>query len=147
MNWKATAMLRVLAISGLVVFVGCGANPADYPEMGSVSGRVTHDGEPVENARVVFKPATGRGSSGTTDASGNYELRYSGNVIGAVLGKHSVSIFKEVVDPEAPVPSEENAVEVPRINLIPARYSGADSELSGEVTAGKNTIDFELTSQ
>jgi hypothetical protein len=36
---------------------------------------------------------------------------------------------------------------LPLAELLPKRYRGIDSELSAEVEAGRNVIDFELTSE
>ena len=49
---------------------GCGGAPDDRPDLGEVSGVVTLDGAPVENAVVQFTPAAGRPSQARTAADG-----------------------------------------------------------------------------
>lgn len=77
-----------------VVAAGCGGVAA-VP----VSGRVTVNGEPLENVAVNFAPiaaegAEGPGSSGVTDAAGRFSLKTIGErrVSGAVAGKHLVTL-------------------------------------------------------
>lgn len=136
MRGMSTLLDRVVASCLLISIVGCSNNPAKYPETGAVSGTVTLDGEPLEGAAVSFIPAEGRPSKGKTDAQGKYVLRYAGGIQGAMLGPCKVSITKTVADE-----ATETMVE-----MLPARYIGAESELTAEVTDGQNTFDFALTS-
>lgn len=89
-----------LVVVALLSAIGCGG--AEGPELGYVSGTVTMDGQPVgAGYEVEFVPHTEGGvdgrkssSSGTTDDSGVYVLKYaSGGVEGAELGKHGVVII------------------------------------------------------
>jgi hypothetical protein len=64
--------------------------------LGHVHGRVTLGGKPLAHAGIAFQPKTnGRESFGTTNANGEYELTYLGQVKGAGLGENSVRITKE----------------------------------------------------
>lgn len=120
----------------LLALLGCGPS---Y-DVNSVTGIVTMDGAPLPNARVTFTPPQGRPSTGVTDASGRYELRYVRDTMGAEVGRHAVAITTEFVPPvsdvETPTPPEK----------IPARYNTATT-LSEEVQAGPNEIDFALESK
>jgi len=136
----------VLATLYSVVVAGCG-KPGDYPDLIPVSGTVTMDGQPLAGARVSFVPDGARPSSGTTDASGRYELQYTGEYAGAVVGKHRVSISKTAPDPNYTPGPEEEDDEPGQVETIPKQYRGIDSELTAEVKAGANTLDFDLTSQ
>ena len=132
-------MLVWMLAFGMVV--GCGG-PSDQPDLGSVSGTVTLDGKPLANATVMFQPEQGRPSYGVTDDDGYYELRYTANTDGAVVGKHVVSITT-YEDPEeegqkptpekVPVDYNENAAENPEMNV--------------EVKSGSQTFDFNLTTE
>jgi len=60
-----------------------------------VSGKVTMNGRPLGNVRVDFHPdpdkgTRGTGSSGTTDAEGNFTLTLAPNKPGAVAGHYRV---------------------------------------------------------
>jgi hypothetical protein len=126
--------LALVAVALLVA--GCGG-PAN---VGVVTGVVTLDGQPLEDARVTFQPREGSPSAGTTDASGRYELRYTRSVKGAVVGEHEVSIstFR---------PGNPDAE--PRIERQPERVAARynhKTELQAVVRPGKNQVDFALES-
>ncbi|MGY8771700.1 MAG: carboxypeptidase-like regulatory domain-containing protein [Pirellulales bacterium] len=108
--------------------IGCGGG--DYSDLGTVSGTVTLDGQPLSNATVEFQPAEGRPSIGISDTSGNYTLEFSFNNPGASIGSHTVSITTA----EARVKEK-----------LPAKYH-TKSELKEEVQGGSNTFDLHLTS-
>jgi len=121
-----------LAMFLLAAAAGCGKS--DRPPLGAVSGQVTLDGAALPNALVIFTPdGPGRTSLGTTDGDGRYSLTYLRDIMGANLGRHYVRITTA---------NEENAGR----ELLPEKYH-AKSELSAEVVAGSNTIDFALESK
>jgi hypothetical protein len=112
----------------LIVVLTVGCQPAG-PELGLVSGRVTLDGQPLEGARLMFQPDGNKPPSvGVTDKDGHYDAFYKRDVDGALVGNHTVRI--RIADKP----------------VIPAKYND-NSELQREVKAGKNEIDFELTSK
>jgi hypothetical protein len=99
-------LLAALALSGCV---------KSGPELAPVSGRVTLDGKPLENADVVFQPENpGSPSYGRTAADGSYELGYKQGIAGALVGKHTVSIrvSPEVVRNAPKIARVERRVEV-----------------------------------
>ena len=118
-----------------VAFTGCSNVGSDQPETGLVSGTVTLDGTAVANAQVTFKPESGRPSSGTTDASGNYQLLYNSTTMGAKVGKHTVAISTVAVS------EEEQPTE-----LLPMAVADGTT-LTAEVSSGSNEIDFALESK
>ncbi len=126
----------VCLLGALFAIVGCGGD-ATRPPISTVTGVVTLDGQPLENASVMFQPETGRPSSGTTDKEGRYTLEYSPGVPGAAEGKHTVIIRTLVPgeDGQPPVSPEK----------LPARYHD-ETELEVEVTSGNNVHNFDLTS-
>jgi hypothetical protein len=128
---------------------GCGSK-GDQPELGTVNGTVTLDGQPLVGVAVVFQPDNGRPSRGMTDAEGKYELIYIRQTKGAKVGPHRVEI----------APSEEGGVEETEGDAdespaagskpaakskVPVRYN-SKSELNIEVKSGANKIDFDLKS-
>lgn len=150
-GWGLSGGLLALVVVGPSL-AGCGGRPAGYPETAPVSGVVTLDGEPLEGASVSFIPAAGRSSSGQTDSSGRYELYYTGRIKGAMLGKHRVSISRPVPDQRHVFTEDERELreqghyQGPLIESLPSCYHGVTSELTAEVVAGRNTVDFALSS-
>jgi hypothetical protein len=65
------------------------------------------------------------------------ELKYTHELDGAVLGKHSVRI--------TPAEEENEEGEVTQSGAkIPAKYGGVNSPLTFTVEKGRNTADFDL---
>jgi hypothetical protein len=126
-------MLRIpILVSVLVACVGCGS---DLP---SVTGTITLDGQPLENAFVEFTPQEPGGSMsyGRTDANGRYDLMFSLNKRGAVPGENVVRITTADVGDMGKANTPER---------VPVRYN-RNSELRVMVEPrGSNVLDFELT--
>ena len=119
----------VLALSLLIGLTGCGGSPAPA----QVTGVVTLDGAPVRGATVTFVPESGeRSSEGMTNAAGEYMLRFTPAVDGAVVGEHRVEISRTEGESER--------------ETLPARYN-SQTELRETLQRGRQVINFELTSQ
>ena len=72
-----------------VLAVGCG----ESSKYAQVSGSVTLDGKPVENATVSFLPkGSGRPAGGNTDANGVFELTTDNPGDGALAGRYIVTV-------------------------------------------------------
>ena len=141
--WTFVAVLFVL------VSTGCGPS-SDMPELGTVTGVVTLDGQPLPGVTVKFVPAEGRTSSGLTDAGGKYELIYTRDVKGAPVGEHKVYISGAGAEGGGN-PNEEGGGEgVPAVKpytgTIPAKYN-EESTLTATVESGSNTCNFDLESK
>lgn len=133
------SFFRLGSLSLLVAVLGCGPS---YP-VNPVTGIVTMDGTPLPNARVTFIPPQGRPSTGVTDATGRYELRYIRDLRGAEVGRHTVAITTEY----EPTPVSEVPTPTPSPpERIPARYNRATT-LTAEVQNGRNEIPFALDSK
>jgi hypothetical protein len=133
----------VLSIGCLLLACwGCGRS-----DLGTVSGTVTLDGQPLEGAQVVFMPqGEGAPSYGQTDAQGLYSLTHTSGHPGALIGSHTVSISVEEEEEYDASGSDQGSVteEPDKPNKVPARYN-EDTELTADVQAGDNTVDFPLT--
>ncbi len=139
MKFSKLFLLTLLLVVPLIFCVGCGdSGGSDQPELGTVSGIVTLDSQPLAGVIITFEPEKGRASNGKTDASGNYELAYLSDAAGAVIGNHTVSIS---TPQEAPTPPGETYKDP-----IPAKYN-SKTTLKEEVKAGANTINFDLSSK
>ena len=145
----------VLAALAVLPLVGCDSGPAT----GLVSGVVTIDGKPIGGAVVNFYPTDGRASTGTTDANGQYELAFTRQKMGAVLGSHKVTITTEIlaeVDYSADddYANREGDASLGRIKnrerreLLSVEYSDYKrSPLLENVVSGENPINFDLKSK
>jgi hypothetical protein len=122
------ACLRLMWIA-TAIFLAAGCGQGDRPPLAPVRGTVRLEGHPLEGGFIVFRPERGRSSSSGIDARGRYELRYVGDIYGAMVGKHTVYIV--------------SATERSPQEKLPARYN-TNSELQAMVTEAANTIDFDL---
>jgi len=137
------AFVFVLPAALSLSLTGCGEPYRVVP----VSGKVTLDGKPVANVRVVFQPSGGKngmepgpGSSGVTDAQGQYTLTTTSAKPkpGAVIGTHTVQ-FGAVMMPK---PGQEAAIPDPKAPKIPST-----SQVFEVPTAGTDQANFDLKPQ
>ena len=132
----------------VVLLAGCGGGLAP------VSGTVTLDGEPVAGAKVTFLPAgPGIPATGTTDATGRYELRIGSGRTGVPRGRYGVTVSKlkvsTVTQGGAHIgtgavetePTSDGLVQVIE-HVVPRRYADpATSGLEIDVTsAGEHAL-------
>jgi hypothetical protein len=130
-------ILYIFVVAPLVS-AGCSTEPA----MGTVSGEVTFDGQPLKDGRVQFTPLDGKGQTGGEPIKdgkftakvpvANMKVEISAN---KVVGKHRVYEG----DPNSPV--TEDVVE-----LIPPKYN-FNSELMLDVKPGSQTVKYDLKSK
>lgn len=108
------------------------------PPLGEVVGKVTINAKPIVGAQVWFYPEKSKitsdgkefkvtASVGMTDAEGRYELTYTTDLKGAVVGECRVQI------------------EVAGYPDIAAQYLGSKSTATRPVKKGRQTIDLELS--
>lgn len=127
---------------GLVILAGCGGDSGFAP----VSGRVLLDGKPIEGAAVLFEPESGGvPATGVTNANGEFSLSTTGHGPGAAVGKHGVSVSKQVVaQPNRKV--EEGEI-VAMKYLTPEKYaSSRTSGINIEVKRGLSPVELQLSS-
>jgi hypothetical protein len=141
---RSSTWLLVTSLAALSTLAGCGEK---LPEFGPVEGIVRIKGKPKSGILVRFLPDPAKGnelpynSSGLTDASGKYQLRYAFkdvSGVGAPVGWHRVVVEDSSLSsiPQgAPIP--------PRI--IPVAYnSPATTPLAFEVAVEPQTIDINI---
>ncbi|WP_146115540.1 MULTISPECIES: DUF4198 domain-containing protein [Pirellulaceae] len=134
---KYLSGLATLLATFLVLFIGGCSNSSDVQP---VSGTVTLDGQPLAGVMVRFTPQTGEKrttSLGKTDEQGRYELRYTSQQQGALIGIHKVQVVNIDGLPEPGMPKAQK---------VPKQYD-VQSELTAEVTPSENIFNFELTSK
>ncbi|PQO36799.1 carboxypeptidase regulatory-like domain-containing protein [Blastopirellula marina] len=124
------------AFSLLLATVGCMGGSSEH---GHVTGTLTINGSPVQDAVVTFAPAEGgRSAIAVTQSDGTYELNYTPGVKGAKVGVNNVRITTYV----APELDDNKRVVNPGVaERLPPKYSRGQ-EISVEVKPGDNTFDF-----
>jgi hypothetical protein len=136
--WKTITVsaMALLAFS----LVGCGPSG---PEIASVEGRVTLDGEPLPEAQVLFVPDKGRPSVAKTGTDGYYRLEYVDGLEGAIPGKCRVEITTR-----KPAEPNTEGVMMPAVKeKVPVQYN-RDTTLQFEVKPETNNVaNFDLVSK
>lgn len=142
-----STVVSLMVIAGLATssLSGC-ERSGNTPELGSVHGTVTLDGQPLPEASISFQPTeSGRIALATTDEDGYYELQYSQTHEGAVLGRHVVRIstgqdgYDDGEEVHPPIPEK-----------VPVQYNrdALDNvDMNVEIGVGDNQFDFALTSE
>lgn len=125
-------LVYLAGFAAVAAAVGC--SPGTKFEVARVSGTVTLDGKPLNDAIVLFEPKGGRPSRGRTNAAGHYQLLYTVDIAGAAVGPCSVTISTAVEDQEGNLAPER----------VPARYFEPDA-LGAAVKPRTNVCDFALT--
>ena len=144
--------LTPAAFMALAIFLaGCSGKSGVYS---TVSGKVTHNGTPVEGAKVNFfstVEASGKqgGSySATTDSSGKYVISMVGEDPGIPPGMYKVTIVKLELKGNLPADFDQGQLEASGAakNLLPKDYESVHStKLSATLEPGKNeNVNFEL---
>ena len=141
-------LMALVAFVGLLSISGCGGNS----DLGSVTGTVTVDGEPINYAFVTFMPTTGRASIGNTDSNGVYKLIYVIGQEGALIGNHKViittAVKKEPAYNEGGNDNKDPVRIKGRKELLPKENCDRNhTELTATVESGNNEINFDLTSK
>ena len=142
--FTGTQWIRLASASVVLLFcvTGCFQRA---PDLAPVTGIVTLDDEPLVGAQVEFNPMQGNPSYGTTYQRGRYELWYTKDKKGAVVGSHVVRITTQttVVDPETGAESQV-------AQRVPERYNER-SELIRDVrpveAGNENVIVFVLNTE
>jgi hypothetical protein len=131
-----TSWIRRIALLAAVVCALVGCDQGDLPDLAPVYGVVTLDGKPLANKQIIFAPAKGRPSLGATDEDGAYELSYTAQIKGAIIGQHVVTIT-------TPLPEDGSLKDYKE--TVPAKYN-VKTELKADVTSGRNKLNFDLKS-
>ncbi len=137
------------ALAAAAVVVGCG-EPG--PDLVTVTGTVTQDGQPVVHAAVLFSPLPGNdpmlAGEGITDAEGRYRL-VSDERNGAVPGKYHIVINRAAgeLPPEIAASTDEAFANDPYMASMIASVSkpAPKKKKAGPVViAGEYAFDAEI---
>lgn len=130
-----TSVAVVLAVSA-----GCGDSG---PEIATVTGHVTLDGNALPGAQILFVPDKGRPSVARADDNGDYELDYVDGLMGAIPGMCRVEITTYT-----PAGRDEKGELTPAVKeMVPAIYN-QETTLQFDVKAKTaNVANFDLDSK
>lgn len=132
---RTNRFTTLFALLAATTILGCGTSGLNtHP----VSGKVTFDGQPISEGRIQFR------SMGSDPRAFSAEIKNGQYQMEALAGKVRVEITAS-----RPVPGKfdgaEEGEKTPVGEMyIPARYN-SQSELTAEVTPGKNELNFDLT--
>ncbi len=92
--WRTALLVGLVASAPLLT--GCSKKEARKPVF-VVTGKVTYNSSPIENATIVFHPVGEEGpnvvkSRGKTDAQGNFKLTTYNTDDGAPAGEYRVTV-------------------------------------------------------
>ena len=140
--YHSVLISRWLALLACCALLGC-SRVDKGPERGAVRGRVTVDGQPVEQGSIRFTPVQGtKGAvSGAAIENGEYSVS---KAMGPVVGTNLVQITgsrktgKKITDRLGIMVDE-------RVPMVPEHYN-SQSTLIRQVEPGKQVFDFELSS-
>jgi hypothetical protein len=157
-------LCRIGAFAALVAAIGC-SGEKDLGQYATVSGIVSHNGNPVDGAKVEFHGTTASAEgaknlfSANTDSTGKYMISGVGANPGIPPGLYKVVITKYIgkggvmpegeYDPgqiEAMISDGQGGAAASLKNVLPREYSSPDSsKLSVTVESGKNeNVNFDL---
>ncbi len=141
----------LFAAAACALAVGCSSSRGGGGGS-KVTGKVTFNGNPVANARVIFTDgnATGMpsGPSAFTDESGAYAL------VGVKPGAYKVVVYKLIPKKGMTIPSDdEGGMDLVQLEAsgvgthgLPLKYSRVVSTtLTAQVNEGANEENFKLT--
>lgn len=138
---------HAVALIAVFTFAGCSAEKINRPDPVTVTGVVTHNGNVVEGADVVFEPAGHTyAAAGRTDASGTFTLTAFDPNDGAVPGEYKVTISKRKITSQGAAASDDAPQTVKQEILLPLKYADPNSSgLVASVKAGtENKFEFKL---
>jgi len=151
------SLVRIAGALALLVAVGCSGG--GNSNLATVSGKVTHNGAPLDGAKVSFYSTVEEGGKrgysygGLTDSNGKYLIAGVGKELGIPPGMYKVTITKmetktgpgglpkEIADD----PGQLMAAGI-GVNLLPKDYESEKStKLSATLQPGKNDgVNFDL---
>ncbi len=148
-------LLATSAFLLCALIAGCSSNE---PTLAEVKGKLVMNGKPLGNVKVSFHPdpdrgTKGNGSSGVTDAEGNFALQYAVGKPGAIVGSHRVvledlDVYGNVFVGRGDYRREDGKggqLEVPKKNRFPEIFTDLGrTPLKQDVTAGMGPITIDV---
>ena len=126
----------------VLAFIDMGCSHSDNPKTYPADGKVSYRGQPVTSGMILLTPKdSGHAATGSLEKNGSFRLTTFQKNDGAVPGTYRVAI--QVFPAEgAGLPGAEFGGKAPP---VPQKYaSAASSDLTAEIKAGENHLDFLL---
>jgi hypothetical protein len=135
LNRSYTAKWISVALVCLITVAGCGGGSG-----AAVSGSVSLDGAPLDDATITFVPESGgqRQAAWAPVAGGKYAIDSSS---GLGTGKFRVEIRAVRSGGDKANPNEPTLMTAK--DIVPSKYN-SQSESIAEIKPGKNSVDFNL---
>lgn len=133
----AKAALRAETLLALALLGGCSGDGS--PPRYTVTGKVSHQGQPVEKGTIQFEnPTAGQSNSSALGSGGAYSLELQ-------AGDYKVSIIPPTILTKGTGDSPPDEIPDPSVKNIPKKYRVVESSaLSAQVDKDKQTFDFDL---
>ena len=141
----------LLALAGCVLLLAVGCSSKSVREGEKVTGKVTFNGTPVANAKVIFTDGTTSGAAASgptaiTDDDGQYVL------VGVKPGTYKVVVYKMTPKPGAKLPPEGEGLDLEQmeasglgVHALPKKYSTpGTTSLTAAISSGANKVDLAL---
>src|SRR5205823_2058080 len=129
MNFMRRAVLA-LCVAAILAIAGCSQS-----DTVAVTGTVTLNGQPTDQAEVMFNPKHGRLATGVTDANGHFTLSTAKPGDGAAPGEYVVTLA-EYYPPGKPPALPRGGGLLPS-RFLPKYADPAKSPLTVTVERGK----------
>ncbi|MDR2642573.1 MAG: carboxypeptidase-like regulatory domain-containing protein [Planctomycetaceae bacterium] len=151
-------MKKWILFSFLILIVGCNQS-GQLEGLVPASGTVTFNGQPIDQAMIIFSPQTGentaRAASATTDAKGNFTMMTLNPGDGVFPGDYLVTVEKTEITGEyrqEPTPDSDKSklIDTRQIkDLLPVKYSNINTtDLSVSISEkGNKKIVLELSGE
>jgi hypothetical protein len=122
----------------LLPLLGCGAGAG-----AQVSGTVTLDGSPLNDATITFVPTSGgqRQAAWATTKNGQYTIAAKDG-----LGTGEFRVEIRALRPTGEKPNPNEPTMIPTKEAVPSKYN-SHSELKAEIKPGQNVANFDLKSK
>jgi hypothetical protein len=131
----------------LLLGIGCGSSQPSIALV-PVSGLVTLDGSPVDQAKVTFVPqleTKGNGGWAITDASGKYTIKTPQGAVGVPMGDYKVAISRRLNPDGSPPNPDEPPIESKARETLPLGVSDeSKTTLKANVSATSKQFDWPL---
>jgi hypothetical protein len=138
MNRQPIASTAVLLILTAILQAGCDQGPP----VGTITGDVNFDGQPVKDGHVLFTPVDGMGQTG---GAAIREGKFQAEKV--PVGKMKVELHgNKVVGKRKAYDTPESPWEDDVAELLPAKYN-SKSDLTLEVKKGNQDVKYDLKSK
>jgi len=122
-----------------ISFVLAACNSGDKLARYRVTGKVTYQGQPVEQGEITFEdPTAGQVNSSPLRSGGGYSLELP-------AGDYRVSIAPPLIETKGTGDSPPDKIPDPAVKNIPKKYWRQESSgLAAQVAKDKKAFDFDL---